>query len=147
MAVLLYTGQRRSDAVKMGLQHVRDGRISVTQEKTGARLQIPIHARLQAEIDLMPAGQLMFITGVNGKPMVSESFGNAFGEWCEAAGLPNDSSPHGVRKAAGRRLAEANCTAKQIMAILGHQSLAEAERYTRDADQIGLADEAIGKLK
>lgn len=44
-------------------------------------------------------------------------------------------------------LAEAGCTAKQIMAILGHRSLSEAERYTRDADQIGLADEAIGKLK
>lgn len=147
MALLLYTGQRRSDAVRMGLQHVRDGRISVTQEKTGAKLQIPIHARLKAEIETMPAGQLMFITGVNGKPLTSESFGNVFGEWCEAAGLPHNSSPHGVRKAAGRRLAEAGCTAKQIMAILGHRSLAEAERYTRDADQIGLADEAIGKLK
>lgn len=147
MVVLVYTGQRRSDAVRMGLQHVRNGRISVTQEKTGTRLWIPIHAKLQAEIDLMPAGQMMFITGLGGNPVVSESFGNMFGDWCEAAGLPHDSSPHGVRKAAGRRLAEAGATAKQIMSILGHKSLSEAEKYCRDAEQIGLADGGMEKLK
>jgi enterobacteria phage integrase len=64
-----------------------------------------------------------------------------------AAGLPLDCQPHGLRKAAGRRLAEAGCTTKQIMAILGHKSIAEAERYTREANQIRLATAAMSLLE
>ena len=50
-------------------------------------------------------------------------------------------------KAAGRRLADAGCTAHEIMAVLGHKTLAEAERYTREADQVWLATEAMTKLE
>jgi integrase len=48
-----------------------------------------------------------------------------------------------LRKAAARRLAELGCTAHQIMAILGHKSLSEGDRYTRDADRERLAREAM----
>ena len=64
-----------------------------------------------------------------------------------AAGLPLECQPHGLRKAAGRRLAEAGCTANEIMSVLGHRTLAEAERYTRDADQVRLATDAVTKLE
>jgi len=37
-ALLLYTGQRRSDVVKMGRQHIRDGWLHVKQAKTGAKV-------------------------------------------------------------------------------------------------------------
>jgi len=33
------------------------------------------------------------------------------------------------------------------MAILGHTTLAEAERYTEEADQAGLAEDAVIKLE
>jgi hypothetical protein len=45
------------------------------------------------------------------------------------------------------RLAEAGCTANGIMSVLGHRTLAEAERYTRDADQARLATDAVTKLE
>jgi integrase len=64
-----------------------------------------------------------------------------------AAGLPLDCQPHRLRKAAGRRLAEAGCTAHEIMAVLGHKTLAEAERYTREADHAKLATAAVVKLE
>ena len=38
-------------------------------------------------------------------------------------------------------------TAKMIMSILGHTTLAEAERYTEEADQAGLAEDAVIKLE
>lgn len=57
------------------------------------------------------------------------------------------SKVHGLRKAAGRRLAEAGATTKEIAAVLGHTSLDEVETYTRSADQAKLADTAIAKLK
>jgi hypothetical protein len=34
-----------------------------------------------------------------------------------------------------------------IMSILGHTTLAETERYTEEADQAGLAEDAVVKLE
>jgi integrase len=147
MLLLIYTGQRRSDVVRMVRTHVRDGRISVVQQKTKKFLEIPIHPTLQAEIDRIPEGQLVLLQSEQKRAFSGASFGNMFRKWCRDAGLPENSSPHGCRKAAGRMLAEAGCTAREIMAILGHESLSEAERYTKAASQITLAESAIAKLK
>jgi enterobacteria phage integrase len=76
---------------------------------------------------------------------------DGFSQWMRdairGAGLPLDCQPHGLRKATGRRLAEARATAKMIMSILGHTTLAEVERYTEDAAQLGLAEDAIDILQ
>jgi integrase/recombinase XerD len=56
-------------------------------------------------------------------------------------------SAHGLRKATAARLAERGATAHEIMAITGHQSLEEGERYTRAARKAQLADSAMSKLK
>jgi ribosomal protein L14E/L6E/L27E len=40
-------------------------------------------------------------------------------------------------------LAEAGCTSKQIQAITGHKSLEEVERYTKEAEQVLLAQQAM----
>ncbi|WP_291704953.1 hypothetical protein [Bradyrhizobium sp.] len=40
-----------------------------------------------------------------------------------------------MRKTLGRLMADAGCTAHEIMAALGHTTLAEAERYTRSRSQ------------
>jgi len=72
-------------------------------------------------------------------------FGNHFREWCDEAGLDRRCSSHGLRKAACRQLAEAECTAHEIMSISGHITLAEAQRYTRDFDQKKLARSAAKK--
>jgi site-specific recombinase XerD len=82
-----------------------------------------------------------------GKPFTVDSFSQWIRDAITAAGLSLDCQPHGLRKAAGRRLAEAGCTAHEIMAILGHKTLTEAERYTREADQAQLATAALAKLE
>jgi integrase len=125
----------------MGRQHVRNGVISVRQEKTRAALEIPVHSKLQAIIDATP-GDLTFLVTEKGQPFSSAGIGNAFRQWCDEAGLPHCSA-HGLRKAACRRLAEAGCSEKQIAAISGHLSLSEVQRYTRDADQARLARDAM----
>ena len=145
MALLLYTGQRRSDVVSMGRQHVREGRIHVRQVKTDRRLAISLHPALQVEIDAAPKDQLTFLQTQLGAPFSPAGFTGWFVERAKLAGV-KDRSPHGLRKAAGRRLAEAGCSAQQIMAILGHQSMQEADRYTRDVDQARLGDDAIAAL-
>jgi integrase len=59
--------------------------------------------------------------------------------------LPSACTFHGLRKAAAVRLADAGCTAHQIMAILGHTSLKEAERYAKAADREKLACAAMAR--
>jgi enterobacteria phage integrase len=61
--------------------------------------------------------------------------------------LPPDCRPHGLRKTFGRLLADAGATAHEIMAALGHLTLAEAERYTREADRRRDGRRAIVKLE
>ncbi|WP_256470148.1 tyrosine-type recombinase/integrase [Bradyrhizobium sp. 157] len=56
-------------------------------------------------------------------------------------------SAHDLRKAAPARLAERGATAHEIMAITGHQSLEEVERYTRAAQRRRLADSGMEKLR
>jgi hypothetical protein len=51
-----------------------------------------------------------------------------------------------LRKAAARRLAEAGCTPHEIMAITGHKTLAEVERYCREAEKTRLAESGMGKV-
>lgn len=145
LELLLCTGQRRSDIVGMGRQHVRAGRIHVKQIKTGTLVAIKLHPSLKAEIDAAPPG-MTFVMTKFGRPFTAAGFTAWFRERAEMAGLVGR-TPHGLRKAAGRRLAEAGCSAKQIAAVLGHKSLAEVERYTRDADQTILADAAMDALE
>jgi integrase len=142
---LLYTGQRRSDVVRMGRQHIRDGVLTVKQEKTGASLAIPVHPNLQAVLDATPSEHLTFLVTTTGMPYSGNHFSETFREWCDAAGLPQRCKPHGLRKAACRRLAEAGCSGNEIMTISGHATLKELVRYTKAADQARLARAAMAR--
>jgi integrase len=146
LILLLYTGQRRGDVVQMGRQHIRDGLLHVRQQKTGIELAIPIHATLAATIAEAPANHLTLLTTQTGKPFSAAGFGNWFRDRCNEAGLRHCSA-HGLRKAVGRRLAEAGCTMHEIAAITGHASLSEVQRYTKAADQKRLALSAMEKAK
>jgi integrase len=148
LALLLYTVQRRSDVVVMGRQHTKPGKIHVAQAKSNGRtrLWIPIHPALQAEIDRVPMTQLTFLQTQYGEPFSPAGFTQWFRESAQEAGL-QDRTPHGLRKAGSRRLAEAGCTPHQIMAVTGHKNLSEVTLYTASADQERLAEEAIERTK
>lgn len=146
LLLLLYTGQRRSDVIRMGRQHTEGDTIRVKQSKTSAQLVIPMHPDLRVVIDKLPKDGMAFLSTQYGKPFKDgASFGNQFREWCDAAGLAGRSA-HGLRKSAAVRLVEAGCTTKQIQSITGHASLREIERYTKAAEQEKLAREAIARL-
>jgi integrase len=144
LALMLYTGQRRSDAVGMGWQFVSGDRIAVRQIKTSARLAIPMHPTLKDVLEASPRKNMTFLTTVQGKPYTPAGFGNWFRDRCDEAGLPQCSA-HGLRKAAARRMADAGCTNQQIKAVTGHKTDAEVSRYTAAADQERLATQAMQK--
>lgn len=148
--LLHYTGGRREDAVRLGPQHVRDGRVHFTQAKNEHRkpveIDIPMHPELAATIKATPSGHMTFLVTTYGKPFTPAGFGNAMRDWCNQANLLHCSA-HGLRKACATALAEAGATPHEIAAVTGHMSFEEIERYTRAARKRKLADTAIAKLK
>ncbi|MBF9023525.1 tyrosine-type recombinase/integrase [Rhodobacterales bacterium FZCC0069] len=149
LALLLYTGQRRSDVVRMGPQHVKDGYLNFTQEKNKARkpvkLSLPILPELQHVLDQTDTGHLSFLVTQHGRPFTANGFGNWFRKQCDAAGLKHCSA-HGLRKAGAAIAAENGATERQLMAMFGWSTLKEASRYTRSARQKILATAGMQHL-
>jgi integrase len=147
---MLYTGCRRGDVVRLGPQHVHEGRLQYRQQKNETRhpvdIDIRVHADLEQVIAATPSGHLNFLVTDYGKPFTAAGFGNRFREWCNQAGLPNCSA-HGLRKALAVRLAEGGARPHEIMSITGHLSLEEVERYTRGANTKRVADSWMEKIK
>ena len=149
-ALLLYTAQRRSDIVRFGQQHVRDGWLHFTQQKGRTKnpvtLSIPMMKPLREIIAATTIGLKTFLVTEFGKPFADAGFGNKFRDWCNDAGLPHCSA-HGIRKATSARLAELGCSDREIMAITGHQTMKEVTRYTKSARQRVLAASAMQKFE
>ncbi len=154
LALALYTGQRRSDLVRFGWNHLREDDAGVLwlvfiQQKGRNNhpisLEIPIIPELQRHLNTERVGETTFLVNGYGKSFTAAGFGNRFRKWCDEAGLKN-CSVHGLRKAAAARLAELGCSEFEIMAITGHQTSKEVTRYTKGASQKLRAASAFQKL-
>jgi integrase len=150
LALLLNTGVRRSDVVKLGRQHKRDGWLTYKPTKNSHRnpkvVTIPILPELQAELDAAGIeGQMTFLQTEFGKPYTAEGFGNWFRRRCDEAGLPHCTA-HGLRKAGACLAAEGGATEHQLMAIYGWETIKEAEKYTRKARRRTLAEQGMPAL-
>ncbi|MET0539920.1 MAG: tyrosine-type recombinase/integrase, partial [Xanthobacteraceae bacterium] len=130
----------------LGPQHIRNGVLTVRQQKTGAGLAIPVHPELRRVLDATPMGHLTLLVTKSGKSYGANDFSEQFRAWCDDAGLPPECAFHGLRKAALTRLAEAGCTVHEIAAISGHKTLKEIARYTAAVDQARLAREAMARV-
>lgn len=147
MDLLLYTGLRRGDVVRLGRQHVKNGWIAMPTEKKGAeeKVEIPLLDILAATIAASPTGDLTFLCTARGTPFVKESFGNWFKDACVAAGVPG--SAHGLRKAGATRAAERGASERQLQSIFNWSTGKMAQLYTRAADAKRLASSAADLLR
>lgn len=150
-ALLLYTGQRRSDVVAMSWTDVQDGTISVvplkTKRSTGVKLWIPVHPALAEVLEHADRTAGTILVTNYGQAFAATGFGNYMADKIDDAELPARCVTHGLRKAAARRLAEAGCTTNEIAAITGHATLQEVARYTKAAEQHQLAKTAMKRLE
>jgi integrase len=144
MDLMLYTGQRISDAAVLGRQHEKNGWLKFTQTKNRKRkpvsLEIPIFEPLQRSIAASTVGDLTYLASEYRKPYTAKRLGEKVREWCDEAGLPHCSS-HGLRKACAARLAEIGASEKLIQSITGHTTSQEVQRYTKGANQKAMAGE------
>jgi integrase len=146
MALMAYTGMRRSDAVALGPQRVSDGWITFTPQKTstttGKSLRLPLLDALKAVLDASPLGVKAFLSTERGVPFTANGFGNWFRDRCDEAGLKHCSA-HGLRRAGATFAAENGATVPQLMAIFGWETAKMAEHYIKDANQKKLAGGAM----
>lgn len=149
MELLLWTDQRRSDVVKMGRAQIQNGRLPITQEKTGKVLWVAVAPQLlEAIVAMKPEDTSPFcflVTQRGRRPFKKESFGNWFKAACVAAGLPHCTA-HGLRKATLRRMAELEMANKTMKSISGQTRDETLAGYIEGANQVKLADSAITAL-
>ncbi len=145
-ALMLYTGQRRGDVIRMGRPNVKGLVLHLVQRKTGTPLAIQMHRDLREALAHAPADHITFLTTQYGSAFTDAGFGNWFRDKMNDARLPADCRAHGLRKTAAKKLAEAGCSPHEIQSITGHRTLAEVTRYTAAANQQQMAAEAMRKV-
>lgn len=149
MELLLWTDQRRCDVIKMGKAQIQNGRLPITQQKTGVVMWVAVAPQLLEAIVAMPAELTspfcFLVTAYRKTPLKKESFGVWFKKACVAAGLPHCTA-HGLRKATLRRMAELEMANKSMKSISGQKRDETLAGYIEDANQVRLADSAITAL-
>jgi integrase len=146
-AIMLHAGTARADVHRITWKQLEAGGVTYTRSKTGVEIDIGADRELQKILSVVPRDHVCVLTTAYGKPFTVSGFSNFMRAAIATAGLPLDCRPHGLRKTLGRRLADAGATAHEIMAVLGHTTLAEAERYTREADRRLGGRQAIIRLE
>lgn len=144
LEVYATTGLRRGDAARLGRPHLKDGVFLIHTEKTGTPVYRPLMPDLARAIEAGPVGDLTYICGDDGRPMVKESLGNWFRKACNAAGVKG--SAHGVRKLAATIMAEKGATEAELMAAFGWTTSDMPSLYTRSASRQMLAIQAAQRL-
>jgi integrase len=140
--LLYYTAQRIGDAVRMRWTDIRDGKLTVTQQKTKRTLIIPIHDKLADELARHERRIGYIIEGQKGKPLHQHTLRETLQRFASENGAKV--VPHGLRKNAVNALLEAGCSAAETAAISG-QSLGMVEMYAKARAQGSLASAAILK--
>lgn len=152
-AVILarHTGQRRGDLCAMTWAAYDGQRIKLKQEKTGAELVVPCPRALRIELNRWRKDRTStrILTTARGLPWVAQHMSMMLPRWLERIGMPDAKglNVHGLRKLAAASLADAGCSTHEIMAITGHRTLAMVQHYTKTADQVRLAGDAISRLE
>lgn len=149
MRLLLFTGLRRSDIVKLGRQHLRNGMIRFRPGKTETTSEVVVtFTALPPLLEAIAATRTGDLTFLQTEPGHSFASGNSFGNWfrdrCIEAEVP--ARAHGLRKLGPTLAAQAGATPHELMAMWGWTTLAQAELYTRSANREALGETAASKL-
>lgn len=140
--MLLGTGQRIGDVLKMRWDEIEDGGIWVRQQKTGAGIFVPFTDGLSVVIDRTPRTGSTIIAQPNGRPC-SYSYAHKLVTEVRVKidGMPWDI--HALRHSAASEIASLpGMSIEHVMAITGHSGEQMARHYSRRADMRAKAKEA-----
>jgi integrase len=149
MALSYHAALREGHVLRLPHRDYRHGEIRTVAHKNGRRLWIPAHPELQEILDPLPQIGDTIVVNKYRQPYTEDGFRGSFFKLIrslERRQLVDEGLTfHGLRTSCGTNLAEAGCTAHEIMSILG-VTLEMAGHYTREAEQRRLAKNAIAKL-
>lgn len=139
MDLAYLTGQRPSDVLKMTEHDIQDKSITVTQNKTGAKLRISIEGELAVLLQRITKRKsgykirgLALIVDDNGQRITLRTLQGHFFRAREAAGIKQDQFQfRDLRAKAGTDKAESSGDIRQAQKQLGHSSVTMTEHYVR----------------
>ena len=140
MDLAYLTGQRPSDVLKMTDHDIQDGSISITQNKTGARLRISIegelHTLMQRIIQRKSSHKVRsfaLIVDDSGKRLTGCALRGHFDRARDKAGISKELFQfRDLRAKAGTDKAESSGDIRQAQRQLGHTSVTMTETYIRE---------------
>jgi integrase len=127
---------------------IENGLISVTQNKTGKKLWIPMHSNLRRVLAEIPRVSVHVLANSRGIRWTTSGFKASWGGEFKREPFAEHRERklvfHGLRKSAVVFLLEAGCTDAEVSAITG-QSRGMAVHYARQVSQKRLAVAAVLK--
>lgn len=145
--MLLGTGQRVSDVLRMQWGHIEDGGIVVTQGKTRRKLWVPLTDRLRSALEAAPKRGLHIVTQRDGKPVGYSLAARWVLDVRKRIGA-EAWDIHALRHSAASEIAALpGMTDEHVRAITGHSSGAMVRLYAGAAQQRARATEAQKRRK
>lgn len=160
-ALALWLGNRASDVIRLRWDHLTVKHVTVDDvvhevegfefvqfkgRKRGKKLFLPMTSMLADELVPLSRETETVLVSDRKRPYRDGSISTQFAKWCEKATIDPGYTMHGLRKALGVKLAEADASTRQLMEMLGHNNIAFAELYSREASQVRLAVQAMEKV-
>jgi integrase len=143
--LLLATAMRKTDVLSVGPGNRTGNRLELLHTKNDSATSIPMSAELLRALEGLELASGPYLQTIYGKPYTSTGFYNWFKRACVKAGIPH-CSPHGLRKAISRMLAESGATVLEGRAVTGHKTDREFMKYAESANKGRMADRALANL-
>jgi integrase len=130
-------GLRRSEAARLALDDLRDGKIWIARCKHGLSNAYPLHPRSKRLLTLYLRDRdrespYLFPGRAKDAPISGGEIHRRFHIYAAAAGLPKDRShPHSLRHAVGVHLADSGWDVSDVQDWLGHRDISSTLIYFR----------------
>ena len=149
LALAMFTGVRKADALRMTKAAVKGGRINTS--KTDEEVFVHIHPDLQLILDQAPRHDAVTIAATSrGRPWTESGFNSVwdrFKDKLEAQGkIGHGLTIHGLRHTVGTLLAEAGTDLDDIRRVLGQKTLVMAQHYSERAKKQAATRGAVHRL-
>jgi integrase/recombinase XerD len=133
-----YTGLRFCDIKSLTFGNIRGDILSITQQKTGVKVEVPLHKQALELISVGDANQLVF-------NLPSHTACNkALSSWVKSVNIDKHITWHCARHTFGTLLVHMGCDVQTASSLIGHTSLHYTQRYLRDSPNLRI--QAINNL-
>jgi len=143
VALLLFTGQRINEVVRMSWADIRGDHMRVRVQKTQRQIDVAILPELGDMLQRTPKLAPTILVNTNGRSWTQSGLRQKLQDWAKERG--HKVVPHGLRKNAVISLLEAGCTAAEVSGITD-QSLQMIEHYAKRVSKLSLGRAAVVKL-